>query len=196
MKILILNGSPRPKGSVTKILSEVTSNLKNKFKVENVNVYNLNIKPCVGCRGCRRNEGTCVLKEDDAHEIGHKINEADAVIIGSPTHFNNMSSPLKALLDRNGATLFAETSMLPKSLHKGKPAMIVTACMSPKFLDVLLGMSRGTIKNIKLYLKYGGFKIVGNIVKTGTEKSTDLDLRLIKKIDSQCKKLERKLSAA
>jgi len=38
-KILILNGSPRPKGSVTKILNEISSDLQDKFEVETIDVY-------------------------------------------------------------------------------------------------------------------------------------------------------------
>jgi multimeric flavodoxin WrbA len=153
MKALILNGSPRPKGSVTKILSEVSKNLKNKFEVEMVDVYKLDFKPCIGCRGCRKNETECIMKEDEAQIIGRKMNESDVIIVGSPTHFNNMSAQLKSLLDRNGTTLFQETKPLPTPNLKGKKAIIVTACVTPLFFNFLLGMTRGTIKTIILNME-------------------------------------------
>jgi len=191
MKVLVLNGSPRPNGAVSKILKEATNYLKNNNEVEWIDVYKLNIKPCIGCRGCRKNETECVQREDDAHIVGRKMKEAQSLIIGSPTHFNNMSSPLKALLDRNGTTLFVEPSFMPKPNHKGKPAIIVTACMSPSYLSFIFGMTHGVVKSIKVYLKYGGFKTVGTLIKTNTEKSTVLQLPIMKKIEKLCNRLEK-----
>jgi len=196
MNALILNGSPRPKGSVAKILKEVSDKLTHKFEVDLVDVYKLDVKPCIGCRGCRKNDTECVLKEDDAQIIGRKMKETDLLVVGSPTHFNNMSSPLKALLDRNGTTLFEETSFIPVPKHKGKPAIIVTACMSPTFFSFIFGMTRGVFKNIKVYLKYGGFKIVGKLAKTGTSKTTDLGAPLLKKIERMTRRLEKSVSVS
>jgi multimeric flavodoxin WrbA len=46
---------------------------------------------------CREKE-TCILPEDDAHIVGKKIQDADALVIGTPTHWGNMCAPLKLLL--------------------------------------------------------------------------------------------------
>jgi len=134
--------------------------------------------------------------QDDAQVIGRRMNEAAALIVGSPTHFNNMSSPPKALLDRNGTNLFEETSFMPKANHKGKPAIVVTANMSPNLLSLLFGIPRGTIKSIKVYLKYGGFKTIGTIIKSNIAKSTDLSLSLTNKIKIISNRLENKLLRA
>lgn len=189
MKALILNGSPRTDGAVASILKEISNDLKTKFEVDWVDIYKLNIKPCIGCRGCRKNDTECVQKEDDAQIIGRKIINADALIVGTPTHFSNMSSPLKALLDRNGTTLFTETSGMPVAKQKGKPVIIVTACMSPSFLNFLFGMTRGVFKNIKVYLKLGGFNIIGTLIKSGTAKNVEMPSQLIKKLKRLNKKL-------
>ncbi len=58
------------------------------------------MKPCIGCMKCRTTD-KCILPEDDAHIIGHKIKSADGLIIGTPTHWGNMSAQLKLLFDRN-----------------------------------------------------------------------------------------------
>ena len=191
MKALILNGSPRIDGAVASILKEISNDLKTKFEVDWVDIYKLNIKPCIGCRGCRKNDTECVQKEDDAQIIGRKIMNTDALIIGTPTHFSNMSSPLKALLDRNGTTLFTETSGIPVAKQKGKPVIIVTACMSPFFLSFLFGMTRGVIKNIKVYLKLGGYNIIGTLIKSGTAKNVEMQPLLVKKLKRLNKKLTR-----
>lgn len=194
MKALIINGSPKSDGAVAKILKEISIDLKNRFEVNWVDIYKSDIKPCVGCRDCRKNDTECIQREDDAHIIGRKIKEANALIIGTPTYFSNMSAPLKSLIDRNGTTLFTETSGMPIPKHKGKPAIIVTACMSPSFLSFVLGMARGAIKCVKVPLKVGGFNIIGTIIRSGTAKNEDMQSSLVKKVKRLSKKLAKSVS--
>ncbi len=195
MEVLILNGSPKKTGEVAGILKEISKHLEGKAETEWVNVYDLNMSPCIGCRGCRKNDTECVQREDDAQRIGRKITEAKALVIGTPTHFSNMSSPLKNLLDRNGTTLFTEPkSGMPIPKHKGKPAIIVTACMTPWPLNVVLGMSTGAIKSVKTYLKLGGFSTLGSITKAGTKNDTTIGPALQQKAKRLGKKMVSKIA--
>jgi multimeric flavodoxin WrbA len=100
MKILVLNGSPRKSGTVVSLLQAVTEPLSAEHEVEWIDVCKLNMKYCSACMACREKE-TCILPEDDAHMVGKRIQEADALVIGTPTHWGNMCAPLKLLFDRN-----------------------------------------------------------------------------------------------
>ena len=100
MGVLILNGSPRKKGTVAMLLKNMSDAVSQKKEVEWVDVYDLEMKPCIACMKCRP-DGECLLPEDDAHIVGRKIKAADGLIVGTPTHWGNMSSQLKVLFDRN-----------------------------------------------------------------------------------------------
>ena len=109
MKILVLNGSPRKNGTVVSLLKSITESISTEQNIDWIDVYKLDMKFCKACMVCREN-GTCILPEDDAHIVGKKIQHADALIIGTPTHWGNMCAPLKLLFDRNVPVFMGESS--------------------------------------------------------------------------------------
>ncbi len=162
MKVLILNGSPRKKGVTSQILNQMENLLGNLTTVEHLSVYDMDIKPCIGCLKCRPDK-SCVLKEDDAHRTVNKIDEADLMIVGSPTYWGNMSGPLKILFDRAVPTFEYIDGLNIKPVQKGKKAIIVTSSSAPYPFNLLGSQSRGTVKSIKTILKSGGYKIIKTI---------------------------------
>ena len=91
MKILVLNGSSRKNGTIDSLLKAVTEPLGAGHEVEWIDVSRLNMRFCMACMACREKE-TCILTEDDAHIVGKKIKDADALVIGTPTHWGNMQT--------------------------------------------------------------------------------------------------------
>ena len=181
MRILALNGSPRQSGTVASLLELVMEPLKAEHDVEKIDVCNLNMKCCTGCMACR-DKGTCVLPEDDAHGIGRKIQAANALIVGSPTYWGNMSGPLKLLFDRNVFVFMGESPMgIPVPRQKGKRAVIVTACTTPWPFDVVFSQSRGALRAIREVLHYGGYKVGGSVVKSGSKSNRVISERLKRK---------------
>ena len=178
MKILVLNGSPRKNGTVASLLQAVTEPLSTEHEVEWIDVCKLNMKFCTACMVCREKE-TCILPEDDAHIVGKKIQGADALVIGSPTHWGNMCAPLKLLFDRNVPAFMGESpSGMPIPRQKGKGAVVVTACTTPWPFNFILPESRGAIRAVREVLHYGGYKTVGTIAKPGTKKSKGISSSL------------------
>jgi len=181
MKIVILNGSPRKTGTVATLLKAVAAPLSTPHETEWIDVCRLDMKFCTACMACR-DKGTCVLPEDDAHRAGKKIQEADALVIGTPTHWGNMCAPLKLLFDRNVPVFMGESPKgMPEPRQKGKRAVIVTACTTPWPFNFILPESRGAIRAVKEVLHYGGYKLVGTISKPGTKKSKEIASSLIEK---------------
>ena len=178
MKILVLNGSPRKNGTVSSLLKALTENLSVDHEIEWIDVCELNMKYCTSCMACREKE-VCILPEDDAHIVGKKIQEADALVIGTPTHWGNMCAPLKLLFDRNVPVFMGESPRgIPVPRQKGKRAVVVTACTTPWPFNFVLPESRGVIRAVKEVLHYGGYKTVGTITKPGTKKSTEISSSL------------------
>jgi multimeric flavodoxin WrbA len=129
-----------------------------------------------------RPDGECILPQDDAHIVGRKIKEADGLVVGTPTHWENRSAKLKQLFDRNVPVFMDEIpNGIPLARQKGKPAVIVVACTTPWPFNFLAAESRGAIRSIREVLHYGGYKIIGKIVKPGTKKKPNLSEQLLEK---------------
>lgn len=181
MRILVLNGSPRKNGTVANILKSVVDGISNRHEVEWINVYELKIEPCIACMKCRSNQ-ECILPQDDAHIVGQKIRDADGIIVGTPTHWGNMSAQLKLLFDRNVPVFMGEKpNGMPYPRQKGKPAVIVTACSTPWPFNFIAAESRGAVRAVNEVLHYGGYRLLGKIVKSGTKKRPVMSDRLLEK---------------
>lgn len=62
-----------------------------------------NIHGCRACYQCfARKDGRCSFDDDIANECYGKMVEADAILLGSPTYFADVSTEMKALMDRCG----------------------------------------------------------------------------------------------
>lgn len=192
MNVLILNGSAKKNGTVSKILEEIRSNLSESANVELVNVYDLKFKPCLGCMKCRTTN-TCILPQDDAHLFAEKINKCDAIIVGTPTYWANMNGLLKMLFDRVVPVFMGESPLgIPQAKQKGKQAVIVTACTSPFPFNIIAGQSSGAIRAVKEVLHSGGFKIMGTICQAGTKNRKDVSESTLRKARQIAKILIRK----
>lgn len=184
MRLLVLNASPRKKGTVATILKSILDGASQRHEFEWVDLYDLKMKPCIACMKCRP-DGECVQRDDDAHLIGRKIKDADGLIVGTPTHWGNMSAQLKLLFDRNVPVFMGEKpNGFPVPRQKGKPAAIVTACTTPWPFNFIAAESRGAIKAVREVLHYGGYKIIGKVVKPGTKKNPEIPKKLLDKAKS------------
>ena len=117
MKAVAFNGSPRPDGNTAHMLKSVLADLeKEGIETEFVQVGG---KPAMGCKGC----GTCRQKKDMRCIISGEMNdwfakmaEADAILIGSPTYFADLTPETKALIDRCGYINRANGNVLKRKV--------------------------------------------------------------------------------
>lgn len=193
MKILVINASPRSKGLVSQMLNIMAQEAELQgTEVETVVVNQLQIRPCIGCMNCR-NKNFCGLPEDDAHRTLKKIQEADALIIGSPCYWGNMNGYLKVLFDRMVYGLIGEgKNGIPTPKHQGKSAAIITTCTTKWPFNILFGQTSGTVKALKQILKYSGFSVKGILQKGGTKNFPELT----EKEREKCKKIIHKIISA
>ncbi len=98
MRILAINGSGRGMGNTDTLLKAMGAGLPDDVAFEVVRLKDYDYSGCVGCEGCAKTN-RCVLK-DDMQQIYEKIEEADGLILGSPTYFYNVSAKMKAFIDR------------------------------------------------------------------------------------------------
>jgi len=102
MKIFAVNGSPRPAGNTFRMLETVLSVGKAAgFETEIFQAGGLPVRGCMACGECSKSLGRCVI-DDWMHEVYEKMKAADAIVLGSPTYFSDLTPELKAVIDRCG----------------------------------------------------------------------------------------------
>ena len=192
MKILFLNASPRAKSYTAAALRLIKENISDDHTVEWVDVNSLDINPCISCLKCRPNN-ECILPFDDGHKIAKMIYSADALVIGSPTYFGNITGPLKMLFDRC-LTAFEEIAAsgleMPIPIHKGQKAAIITTCNIPAPMSSLPTQGVGALAAMKTVTNAGGYELVGSILIDGAATLTEIP----KDIVNQAKNIAYKLT--
>ena len=100
MLILGLQGSPRKKGNTNFLLSTFLQAAERRGAVtQTIQVVERNILPCKEYVVCEK-KGYCPIDDDMASEIYGLLRQAEVVVLASPIFFYNMTSQLKALVDR------------------------------------------------------------------------------------------------
>ena len=101
MRILILNGSPHPRGNTKALTDAFTEGAQSAgHEVAEYLVGTMNIKPCLGCDHCHtKGEGKCIQK-DDMEQIYAELETADMIVFASPVHYLGLTGPLQTTLAR------------------------------------------------------------------------------------------------
>jgi multimeric flavodoxin WrbA len=128
MKIIAVNGSPRKEWNTATMLKNALEGAAAQgAETEMVNLYDLNFKGCTSCFGCKvkdgKSYGKCAAK-DELQPVLRRIEEADAIILGSPMYFGNVTGEMRSLMER----LFFQyltyskvspRTLAPKKIHAG-----------------------------------------------------------------------------
>ena len=117
MKVVAFNGSPRKKGNTDALLEEVLAVLQREgIETELVHLSGA-ISGCIACSKCiEKKDGKCALDKDIINECIEKMAGADGIILGSPTHFADLTPVLKALIDRAGFVGLANGGMFTRKV--------------------------------------------------------------------------------
>lgn len=109
MYALAINGSPRSEGNTAFLLRTVLTPLVAAgWETEIVQVGGTALRGCFACAKCKENQDfQCSIKKDKLNEVLAKMFKADAIILGSPTYFADVTAEMKALIDRAGYVALA-----------------------------------------------------------------------------------------
>ena len=104
MRLLAINGSPRKGWNTATLLNKAMEGAASQGALtELIHLYDLNYKGCISCFACKRKGGKSYGKcayEDDLTPVLEKIEMADAVVLGSPIYFSNVTGELRSLMER------------------------------------------------------------------------------------------------
>lgn len=109
MKVVAFNGSPRKEGNTSILLGIVCEELqKEGIETEIIQIGGKKVHGCTACMKCFENQDNrCTIDNDFVNECIQKMIEADGIIIGTPTYFADVSTEVKALIDRAGFVAMA-----------------------------------------------------------------------------------------
>jgi multimeric flavodoxin WrbA len=104
MKVVAFNGSARRDGNTALLVRRVFAELeKEGIETELVQLAGQPIHGCSACGQCFKNKNQkCVFDDDIVNACIEKMRAADGIILASPTYFADVSSEMKALIDRAG----------------------------------------------------------------------------------------------
>ena len=144
MKVLILNGSPRPKGHTKQMIGAFCEGLEaagNEWDV--MDVCKMNIRGCLDCEYCHtKGKGACIQK-DEMQDVYAALAEAEMLVLASPIYYHGLSGQLKCAIDRFYAAAYPDKpeklAKVAMFLSSGDPEMYEGALFSYQgdFLDYL-----------------------------------------------------------
>lgn len=117
MKVVAFNGSPREKGNTYHAIQTVFKELKREgIKTELIQLGGAQIKGCKACFACFKKKDKRCVQNDKLNMFIEKMSEAEGIIIGSPTYFSNVSTEVKALIDRAGLVARANDHLFKRKV--------------------------------------------------------------------------------
>lgn len=101
MKVLLINGSAKPKGCTYTALLEVSKSLQTQgIETELIHIGYQPIRDCIGCNACRNSGGHCAFDDGNINEFIEKAKQADGFVFGSPVYYAHPSGRLLSFIDR------------------------------------------------------------------------------------------------
>ncbi len=123
MKVMAINGSPRKNWNTATLLKKALKGAASQgAETELVHLYDLKFTGCTSCFACKirggKSYGRCAVK-DDLAPVLRKVEAIDALILGSPIYFSDVSGEMRSFLERLLFPFFAYTDP-PQSIFSRK----------------------------------------------------------------------------
>jgi multimeric flavodoxin WrbA len=104
MKLIAFNGGPRKHWNTAALLEKVLEGAESQgAQTELIHLYDLDFKGCISCFNCKlkngKSYGHCAV-DDDLKPIFKKVEEADALVFGSPIYLSAATGVMRSFLER------------------------------------------------------------------------------------------------
>jgi multimeric flavodoxin WrbA len=118
MNVVAFNGSARKDGNTAILVNTVFKELKKAgIETELFQLAGKKIHGCIACGKCyQKKDKRCVVTNDILNDCIEKMVEADGIILASPTYFTDVSTEMKALIDRSGYVARANDHMFQRKV--------------------------------------------------------------------------------
>lgn len=165
MKILGLDASPRNNGNTEKLVHAILEGAASKgMEPRFYKLAKMNISFCDGCIVCRE-KGICGIN-DDMQILYNEIQNADALVLGSPVYMWQLNAQAKTFLDR--LVVFVKPDFSTRLKGKKRIALAFTqGNTDPQAFQVYFDY----IEKLLCFLHYD---VKGTIVASGTRNKNDV----------------------
>lgn len=164
MKIIAISGSNRD-GLTNRLLKNLIE--PTGFEYDMIELRKFSIQPCLNCRGCHQ-DYQCKQK-DAMQEICQRLEEAECIILASPTYFDNVTGIMKNFMDRCLPYYFSERL-------RGKKSVLITIGGFPELIkydtsgkcvwcqegDYCRRTVNRCLDSLKFFAAHMGFDIIGS----------------------------------
>jgi multimeric flavodoxin WrbA len=118
IKVVAFNGSARKAGNTSILLRTVLAELEAEgIQTELVEMSGAKIHGCISCRECsKRKDHRCGQTNDMGNVYIEKMDQADGILLGSPTYVADVTPEIKALMDRACLVSKANGSMFRRKV--------------------------------------------------------------------------------
>jgi multimeric flavodoxin WrbA len=140
MKVIAFNGSPRKEWNTAIMLKKALEGAASKgAETELIHLYDLKYKGCISCFACKekggKSYGKCAVK-DDLTPIFKKIEQAEAIILGSPIYLGSITGEMQSFTERLVFPFLTYTNppetLFPKKIRTG---VIYTMGLTEELMD-------------------------------------------------------------
>ena len=176
MRILVLNGSPRPKGNTKQMVEAFRDGaVSSGHQVDVVDVCRKKIGGCIACEYCHtKGKGACIQK-DDMQEVYALLKDAEMLVIASPIYYHGISGQLKCVIDR-----FYSAAYPAKPPKLKKAAMILSSGAGSMYEGALFSFKGD-------FLDYLGLEDMGVFTAHGAENGSDTKLEELRAFGASLK---------
>lgn len=153
MRILVLNGSPRPKGNTAAMVEAFTRGAEEAGnQVDVFSVGHMKIAGCLGCEYCHTEGNGACIQDDDMQKIYPYFEQADMIVLASPIYYLGFSGQLQCAVTRT------YNIGIPKNLKKA--ALILSSGADDVYDGAVYAYNYGFIEymnlqNLGVYTAYG-----------------------------------------
>ncbi len=104
-KIVIVDGGPRRNMNTAQMLKSCADGAKSvdeTIEIKSIRLYDMNYKGCISCMACKlkgKSTNLCKFK-DELTPVLDEIAHADAIVLGSPIYFGEVTGQMRSFLER------------------------------------------------------------------------------------------------
>jgi multimeric flavodoxin WrbA len=140
MKVIAFNGSPREDWNTATLLEKALEGAASQgAETELIHLYDLDYKGCKSCFECKtiggESYGRCSVK-DDLTPFLERIEEVDAIILGSPFYFGTASGEMRSFMER---------LMFPYLKYSGPPRSLFPKKIKTGFIYTMNARQEGMV---------------------------------------------------
>ena len=162
-KVLAIGGSPRKGGNTDVIVKQMLSGLKaEKIDTLDAHLRDIDLNGCIGCEKCRKDK-ICTEIYDGMTVLYPDIMESQGLILASPVHNYNITSWMKAFIDRLYCFYEFDNNTRPREwssrlANQNRKAVIVAVCEQENLED--MGFA---IEAMQKPMEALGFDVLGTL---------------------------------